>query len=236
MRNIFRFAVVVLVLATLPRPAGAQDAQAELRDRFAGRYARLLELQDQGKIGETWRGEVKAVEPEYAEQAEVKALIDAENADRRRLYELLADELRREVRDETERERVTVELIARRNAQRNFDRARPEHYLLISEHTWIKKKDERRHRALLDMKKRGVAGETWEGYVEATGSRDLDAGERAALDQENRERRKTYERLAAMRKTSVEVEARRKAEGYFKDARREDFLKQRSGGWVQRGR
>lgn len=96
--------------------AGAADLET-LQERFKQRYAELLELKTQGVIGETWQGYVDFVKASNA-TGSAKALVDAENADRRELYQLLA-----------EKEKTTAAKVAERNAVRNFSKARSGEWL-----------------------------------------------------------------------------------------------------------
>jgi len=111
---------------------GAAAAQAvdfaKLKERFKQRYPKLLKAKDAGKIGETFQGYVEAVKPEYLQDADLKKLLDDENADRKTLYKAIAD-----------KEGVPPEKVAERNAVRNFKRAKPGHYLKNKDGKWVKK-------------------------------------------------------------------------------------------------
>ena len=111
---------------------GAAAAQAvdfaKLKERFKQRYPKLLKAKNAGKIGETFQGYVEAVKPEYLQDADLKKLLDDENADRKTLYKAIAD-----------KEGVPPEKVAERNAVRNFKRAKPGHYLKNKDGEWVKK-------------------------------------------------------------------------------------------------
>ncbi len=81
----------------------------ELRRRFQERYPALLEIKRAGKAGETYLGYVEVRTEVTKDQ---QTLIGQENADRRTLYEELARQ-----------EKTTPEVVAERNAKRNFERA-----------------------------------------------------------------------------------------------------------------
>jgi uncharacterized protein len=87
----------------------------ELQERFKQRYPRLVELKEAGTIGETWQGYV-----EFVDKTDPGAqdIVQQENSDRRELYRILA-----------EREKTTPDVVAQRNAQRNFQQARSGEYL-----------------------------------------------------------------------------------------------------------
>jgi len=111
---------------------GAAAAQAvdfaKLKERFKQRYPKLLKAKNAGKIGETFQGYVEAVKPEYLQDADLKKLLEDENADRKTLYKAIAD-----------KEGVPPEKVAERNAVRNFKRAKPGHYLKNKDGKWVKK-------------------------------------------------------------------------------------------------
>ncbi len=132
-------ATLLLVLA--PSALAGEDKKDELeklKQRFKERYPVLLDLKDAGKVGETHEGLAKAVKEQYLDDkanpdAEdgrtVKEFLAAENKDRRRLYELIAEEVD-----------TTPEKVARRDAQRRFEKAEPDHYLKLEEKGWVQKK------------------------------------------------------------------------------------------------
>jgi uncharacterized protein YdbL (DUF1318 family) len=93
----------------------ARDAQ-ELRARFEQRFQQLKQIKRAGKIGETSSGLVEAVKGDL--QDKEKSLVDDENADRTELYALIAKQ-----------EGVSPQVVAERNAKRNFERAGDDEYL-----------------------------------------------------------------------------------------------------------
>ena len=123
-RSLFALATVALFAAAT---AQAVDF-AKLKERFKERYPKLLKAKDAGKIGETFHGYVEAVKPEYLRDADLKKLLEEENADRKTLYKAIAD-----------KEGVPPEKVAERNAVRNFKRAKPGHYLKNKDGKWVKK-------------------------------------------------------------------------------------------------
>ncbi|MFA7235926.1 MAG: DUF1318 domain-containing protein [Phycisphaeraceae bacterium] len=125
--------MLLTVFAAAVMPARA-DERADLKERFKQRYATLLKLKDEGKVGETAAGLVDVVKPQYSEgkvgSQTVGQFIQDENMDRTRLYVLLADEAT-----------TSPAVVARRNAERNFERASPEHYLKPRDGKWVQKKN-----------------------------------------------------------------------------------------------
>ena len=126
-----------LAIAASLIPLASADERAELKERFAERYPTLVKLKEGGLVGETYDGLAEVVKPAYAsrktgdkDSPTIATFLEAENDDRNRLYELLAAETR-----------TTPELVARRNAKRNFEKAGPEEYLKPQPGTWVKKKD-----------------------------------------------------------------------------------------------
>jgi len=134
--------LLTATIALTTAAAFANDREKELEElqkRFKQRHEALERLQDQQKVGETVRGYVALVKQRYGgeevypkkkDSPTVKEFIAAENSDRKRLYELLAEKLEE-----------TPEDVAVQNAIRNFKDADPEHYLQLKDGSWIKKKD-----------------------------------------------------------------------------------------------
>ena len=102
--------------------------EGELKQRFRDRYPALLKAKQAGHIGETMAGYVALVEPGNAPDP-AKSLVQSENADRKALYQLIADE-----------EETDVETVAKRNALRNYQKARAGEYLQKPDGSWGKKK------------------------------------------------------------------------------------------------
>src|SRR5438105_4962436 len=90
---------------------GKEDSgMAALRKRFEQRYEQVHALKSKGVIGETSDGYVEFVKEKDKSAA---SLVDDENADRKKLYELIA-----------KKEGTTVAKVAERNAKRNFEKAK----------------------------------------------------------------------------------------------------------------
>ena len=138
-RTILLLLPALLCLAWTPHTfAESIDEQLdELRERFAERQGTLNQLKDDRKVGETMKGYVHALEEGFLDEklgsgdnrTTVRALLDQENQDRSRLYELLAEKL------DEEPEEVAVQ-----NAIRNFKKAEPHHFLRLKDGTWVQKK------------------------------------------------------------------------------------------------
>ena len=120
------FIVSLLALALVPLVAHASTKE-ELQKRFKERDPKLGELKQSGTIGETFHGYVELVD-EKSKDTDAQSLVEAENADRKELYKLIA-----------EREGTTADVVAERNAKRVFDKAKVGEYLKGSDGKWKKK-------------------------------------------------------------------------------------------------
>ena len=109
---------IMTLLMTLFAFAGvahAAPSESDLRKRFEERYPAIRELKQKGTVGETSDGYLDFVKEKDDEAAD---LVKDENDDRKALYKLIAD-----------KEKTEPEVVAKRNARRNFDRARDGEYL-----------------------------------------------------------------------------------------------------------
>jgi len=131
----------ILAAGLLLGLAGAVSAQDrdELRQRFEQRFPQLRQLMDAGKVGEMSTGYVGLVRESYGSQKvdpeddaspTIQQFIDAENNDRRKLYAMVAEEVRED-----------PQTIARRNAVRAFENAKPEWFLKPRDRDWVRKKN-----------------------------------------------------------------------------------------------
>jgi uncharacterized protein YdbL (DUF1318 family) len=104
--------------------APAAESKEELQKRFKDRLPQIDQLKKQGVIGETSEGYLDFVEGSSGKHGD---LVNEENGDRRKLYALIAKETG-----------TDAEIVAKRAAKRNFDRAQPGQYLKENG-TWRKK-------------------------------------------------------------------------------------------------
>src|SRR5688572_4899320 len=107
------FALIALFIGS--SIAIAAPTKQELQSRFEQRYPQVMQAKADGKVGETSAGVLEAVK---SADGALSKLIDEENADRRALYELIATE-----------EKVDAAIVAKRAAQRNFQKAKKGEYL-----------------------------------------------------------------------------------------------------------
>jgi uncharacterized protein YdbL (DUF1318 family) len=120
---------LAVCLATLLTVATAASAASkkELQARFEKRYPQLLEYKRDGKVGETMEGMLEAVDRKYLSDEKLAGLIKDENADRKELYKIIADE-----------EKTDPAKVAERMAQRNYERAHSGEYLKDRDGKWKK--------------------------------------------------------------------------------------------------
>ena len=97
-----------------PAARGA-ETEEDLQKRFQERYPQIAELKKSGKIGETSEGYLDFVQ---AREGKASDLVNDENADRRKLYDLIA-----------KKHGTDAASVAKRAAQRNFEKAKPGEFL-----------------------------------------------------------------------------------------------------------
>ena len=122
-KSLLSTALVLLLVSSTALFAASKE---ELQKRFKERYPQLKSLKQSGTIGETSDGLVDFVKDRDAKAGK---LVDAENADRKELYELVAKETK-----------ATPEEVATRNAKRNHDKLQPGEYYRGEDGKWTQKK------------------------------------------------------------------------------------------------
>ena len=114
------------------------DPRLELKERMKQRHPQLEKVRDGGKVGETAAGLVEAVKPasaaEKTDAADPKSmtigeLVEAENKDRKALFELLAQDLK-----------LTPAEVGKQNGIRSLEKATDEHWLKLEDGRWVQKK------------------------------------------------------------------------------------------------
>ncbi len=84
---------LLMSLALVGSPAhAAPQSRSELKARFEQRMPQIDRLKDQGKIGESWTGYLEPVKGEGDLNEQSKKLVAEENADRKKLYAMIADD------------------------------------------------------------------------------------------------------------------------------------------------
>jgi uncharacterized protein YdbL (DUF1318 family) len=139
-------------------PVQQPDPLAELKKKMKARYADLERLRDDGKVGETWNGEVavvkavhasEKVDPKSPTSPTIGAFVDTENSDRKQLYALLAKELK-----------ITAAEVAKQNGLRTIDKADSDHWLKLEDGRWIQRKDVKAKKDEKESEKKdGTAGD-----------------------------------------------------------------------------
>lgn len=116
---LFPFCLAALLLSTQTTRADELD---DLKSQAAARDPQIQALKRAGTVGETYLGYLDV--PKSATPDERK-LMDAENADRKRLYQLLA-----------QKNGTPIETVADRAAKRNFRIATKGELLKLPDGTW----------------------------------------------------------------------------------------------------
>lgn len=120
----------VMTMFFLVAISSAQDTKDDIKVRMKNRFAKINELKKSGTIGETPLGFAEAVNKAFAQNAEISALIAAENNDRKMLYAIIAKE-----------SQTSVEEVGMANAKRYFQKASDSDYFKTQTGEWKQKKD-----------------------------------------------------------------------------------------------
>lgn len=223
------FRSMVLLIMALPAMADASPSAAALQDddkaalkaKFEERYPRLERAKRQGLIGETSKGLVEFVDDGKRDD-DVARLIEVENKDRHRLYELIAKE---ETRGDRE---VSPEQVGERNARRNFRKATPAEFLKTREGVWIQRKD------VATLKSKGVVGETADGEIAFVNDEQGDKAQQALVAEENRIRREEYRIGARKDDSTPEKVAREAGRKAIREAKSGEYVRGSDGKWTRK--
>ena len=130
MNHTIRLITVCVGMIVMPGSLSLASAASleGLKGNFKKRFSTVVALKKDGKIGETKAGALEAVKPEYMKDKRVRRIVNAENADRRKLYVLLAKQ-----------KKTTPQMVAQRNARRNFSKAAKGEYLKQGDGNWNRK-------------------------------------------------------------------------------------------------
>lgn len=223
-----RFAIALvaaMILCPVAAPVLAQPLKTELKAQFDARAGELLRLKQAGQVGETVEGYVEVVDAAAADDS-AKQLVSDENKDRRRLYQLLADEINKE--NPKEKGKATPEILASRNAARNIERAGPDEFLRVGKDQWIRIRDYPRFQKIAALKAQGKVGETFDGLVEAVSS--ADTATTKLVNDENNARAAAYKAQAEKQRVDASAIAKQAAARNFENARVGEMLKE-GGSW-----
>lgn len=112
--------IIIFLFILIPSTGFAQD----IKQRFKERLPKIIELKNEGIVGENNEGYLEFI----GGNRKMEALVQAENRDRRLVYEKIA-----------ERENTTVEKVGRRRAIQLRELASPGHWIQQANGKWIKK-------------------------------------------------------------------------------------------------
>lgn len=127
MKKLHCICAAVALTGLLFTATARADELADLKARFQSRDPAIQKLKSAGTAGETYLGYIDVPGSASADAA-AQALLADENADRKRLYTLIAA-----------KEDVKIEVVADRNAKRNFGRAASGEWLKFPDGVWRKK-------------------------------------------------------------------------------------------------
>lgn len=124
-KMIIVFAVLMLALPAFLPVASAQDA-ATIKQNMINRLPAIAAMKSKGLAGEDNRGYLAAVSSQLS--AADQAVIDAENADRKVVYEAIA-----------QKTGATADLVGKQRAKQLAEQAAAGEYIMDENGTWKKK-------------------------------------------------------------------------------------------------
>ena len=116
----------LFILFCLCLPALQANNAETIKQNMIKRLPRIQELKKDGLIGENQQGYLEAVQSNLP--AADKELIEAENADRKAVYEAIARQ-----------QGTTAELVGKLRAKKIFEQAKSGEFLKQEDGTWKKK-------------------------------------------------------------------------------------------------
>ncbi|RQD67523.1 MAG: DUF1318 domain-containing protein [Desulfonatronovibrio sp. MSAO_Bac4] len=126
-RKLILICIVLAMFVAAGVNAFAQSKE-EITSSMRDRYPALLDAKNKGLVGESWTGLVALVDSNAP--AAVQNLVNAENNDRRALFQAIAQETG-----------TSVEEVARQNRIRMYRLAEDNHFLQDQSRQWVKKGD-----------------------------------------------------------------------------------------------
>ncbi len=132
-----KIAAVLFTFCFLGIMVGSADGETrdQLKKKFEKRLGKLQEYKSANKVGETSKGYVEALDKKYLKDKDFKKLVDAENADRKKLYEIIAKE------QSTDKKKMTVAEVGKQNAIVKFKKAGAAEYFKGKDGKWRTKKE-----------------------------------------------------------------------------------------------
>ncbi len=131
-----------LCFLTVAVAGAAAETRDELKKKFEKRLEDIQKHKSAGKVGETHEGYVEALKEKYLEDKDLKKIVDAENADRKTLYGIIAKE------QSTDKKKMTVAEVGNNNVKVKFEKAGPAEYFKAKDGKWRQKE------AMLKAKKK----------------------------------------------------------------------------------
>ena len=129
MKRIMLALTVVCVAVTTF--AVAEDTEDSLKKKFEKRNDDVVKAKNDGKVGETSEGYLEAIKEETLKKDKaLKTLIEEENKDRKALYKLVAK------RQSTEKEKMTIEAVAKAAVKVKFEKAGDKEYFKGKDGKW----------------------------------------------------------------------------------------------------
>ncbi len=98
----------------------------------------------------------------------------------------------------------------------------------------LKERFKERYPQLQSLKKSGVIGETFGGYVEAVDKKAADKAAEKLVDEENQDRTELYDLIARKEGVTREKVAERNARRVFEKAKPGEYLKGSDGKWKKK--
>jgi len=119
-KNYFLLGMLLVVSAVLV----SQNAWAGIKDRMKQRLPVIIDMKAKGIVGENGLGYLEFVSGQRAN----KAIVDQENKDRRTIYSHIAKQ-----------EGVSVDIVGKRRALQNMNRAKKGEFVKKEKGAWIRK-------------------------------------------------------------------------------------------------
>jgi uncharacterized protein YdbL (DUF1318 family) len=120
--------IAKLMILTLVFSFAANVPAAGIKERMKARLPEIIKLKAQGIIGEDNKGFLAFVDSKQAKK-EDKKIVDAENADRQKVYAAIAKQ-----------QKTTAELVGKLRAKQIAQKAAKGYFIQNAKGEWVKKK------------------------------------------------------------------------------------------------
>jgi len=223
--------LVMLCLCVSTAAAATNEGELEaLRERFRQRHSQVQQALQKQEIGETWQGLVLVVKPPLP--AALQELVNQENKDRTRLYEVMAQD------DKA----VTTAMVAQQNALRNLENRGDKNLLFRDQlDQWRPREEWVRYLLIERAKPLAQLGETADGMValvpDSLRPTSISDDQRDRLNRlveaENQYRTKVYQQLAESQDQPVAKVSREAGARNLANALPGHAVRQANGSWGQ---